>query len=219
LTRLTLAATKKAVDVPSILPKAAMALLAAVTIPIAAASAQTTTTFVIDGTEGATTYSVSDNGITMTLSDPAQFDGVFAFGLDSADGNAGMGELNLSAPDNAFVTAFDLSFSGDVKVVSYVIGVQDGTAGGTFSLSLGGVATSTGNTLAVGSNDIEGTYTIGAGEVGTFDTNGSIPEEGFPSLESITVEVIPEPAIWNFLGLGGLVAFVGRRLRRARAIG
>jgi hypothetical protein len=192
--------------------KTAMALLAAVAIPVVAASAAVTI-FTFDGTEGVSTYSKTVDGITMTLSDPVESSSVFAFGIINI--GPANGDLDLSAP-GVLVSSFKFKFDAPVKLVSYSVGVVAGPAAGTFSLSGPAAAISTGNTLAsTGSHDFNGNFTLAANAVGTWTAN--IPSGTYPTIRSITVDTaVPEPGQWALVS-GALCVLTAFGIRRLRA--
>jgi hypothetical protein len=183
-----------------------MALLAAVMVPVVTANAAIII-FTFDGTEGATSYSKTVSGVTLTLTNPVESDGVFAFG----NVGAGSGDLNLSNV-GVYVSSFNFKFSSDVTVTGYNISQIDGTPSGTFSLSAPGATTSSGNSLATtGDNSVSGTFSIAANTIGTFDS--TIPAGTYIAMHSITVTTVPEPGEWATITATGcgLAALLLRR--------
>lgn len=181
------------------------ALLAAAMIPVAAANAAVIV-FPLDGTEGVTSFTKTVSGVTLTLSNPVEVNGVFAFGVY---GNPG---LSLSSP-GLLVSAFNFSFSSDVVITGYNLNTVIGTPSGTFSLSAPGSTTSPGNLLATtGDHAITGGFAITANTLGTFVAD--IPGSGQANLQSITVSTVPEPSEWAALtaaACGGIALFLRRR--------
>ena len=189
---------------------ARLALLAAVTVPVATASAAT---FVFDGTEGVTSYSKTVSGITLSLSNPVESGtgNVFAFGILGVTGNH---DLSLGFP---LVTAFDFQFSQAVTITGYNVGFVSTAGPSTFTLTSSGSTTSSGNSLAsVGDHTISPGFVIAANHTGTFTT--SIPPGASIALHSITVTAaVPEPAEWTSLAAAacGGAALLLRRRRKA----
>ena len=191
--------------------KTTMALLAAVSIPVVSATAQLIT-FNIDGTEGVTTYTQTVGGVQMYLFNPTESSSVFAFGIiNSGPSN---GDLDLSAP-GVLVSAFDFTFDHNVTVTAYSVGVIAGPADGTFDLS-GPHPSSTGNTLAsLGSHTINnGGFILNVGETGHW--TATIPDGTYPTIRSITITEVPEPAEWA-LATAAFCGVAGLALRRFRA--
>ena len=183
-------------------PKTAMALVAAMAIPIIAANAGTAT-FTFDGFEGTTNPSETENGVTLTASNPEG--GMF---FDVGDG------IYVSQGiDETFNFEFDIA----VQIISYTVNQDFGATSGAFSLSAPGSTTSSGNDLSTGGSvDIVPTFAIGDGVTGLFDTGDSYSDGGYSILGSVTVSFVPEPGTWTLLGLGGLAAAIGvRRHRRS----
>ncbi len=206
--------------------KIALPLLAAVAISVTPAKAATIT-FNINGVEGVDvyTYAQTENGITMTLSNPVRRgwpeywppDHEFSFENGS-----------LYFGDNFHVNAFDFVFDANVKIISYTIGWGPDNPDSTFTLSAGGSITSTGNLLTEGEHMISGGgFSIASGAtglwLGVFPENGSEYEFVQGYLTSITIEVesIPEPSTYMLLtsvGLLGAGAYARRRRQMRLAV-
>ncbi len=188
-----------------------LALLAAVMIPVAAAQADTFT-YNLSGTEGASTYSQTVNGVTLSLlANPTEISNVYAFGIiNSGPAN---GDLDLSAP-GVLVSAFTFSFSSAVTIDSYNVGVIAGPSAGTFSLSASGSTTSSGNLLtSTGSHAVSGPFSIAANTVGTWTATIPSGTYTYPTIRSITVTTVPEPGEWATITAAGC-GFAALLLRR-----
>lgn len=132
----------------------------------------------------AATYSDTQSGITISLSNPNSNNGRFA--ADS-DGNL------LTSDSSQGPTSFQMSFSQAVQITDYSIGfVIDGTTG-SFSLARTGLS-STGNDLSqAGSFPISGIFTAAANQVITL-TSDPTGSPGWSQIKSFTVTPVPEPA-------------------------
>ena len=188
---------------PLAAPKvAALVLLAAVAIPVSA-HAQQMLTFALDGAEGVSSFTETVSGVTLTLSNPNN--GTFT--------NPGTG-IVLGAANQGGTTTFNFTLSATGQVVSYVAGSNFQPESGSFSLSIAGVTTSTGNDLSTpGSHTLAGTFLLPAGSTGLL--TATEPTNDFGQLGSVTF-LVPEPRTWTLLGLGGFLAFALSRWRRVR---
>jgi hypothetical protein len=195
---------------------AKLALLTAVMIPAAAANAAVIV-FTIDGTEGASSYTTTQGGITMDfLPNPTEGGGnnAYAFGFPGSHG-----DLNLSQP-GVFVSAFTLKFSADVTITGYNVGSEDitsnGVPGGTFDLTASGSTTSAGNLLSTsGDHSLSGGgFSLSANTVATW-TAHDIPGGTYIGIHSITVTTVPEPGEWATITAAGCGA-AALLLRRRR---
>ena len=103
----------------SVSSSAKLALLAAASIPVMS-TAHASITFVIEGTEGDTSFTQTVGGVTLTLTPVVQSQ--FAFG----DLNGTPGDLVLSGSGFGLTQQFTFSFSTDVQVLSYVVDPASG---------------------------------------------------------------------------------------------
>ena len=186
---------------------AKLALLTAASIPVMS-TAHASITFVIEGTEGDTSFTQTVGGVTLTLTPVVH--GQFAFG----DLGGTPGDLVLSGPNFGLTHQFTFSFSTDVQVLSYVVGSTT-TALGTFDL-VSSSSTSLANPLSpTGSHTVNGTFLIAGNTSGTFTANIA-DTDGTAGLHSITIDCVPEPGTMAAAAFASL-AVGGAAWRHARS--
>ena len=168
-------------------------------------------TFTVPSGLGTTTpVPIVSSGITLTLFNPLTESGLTTRFLSDPDG-LGIGN---DPPD---LQDFNFSFDAPVTIISYEIGfINNGTVG-TFDL-LGPNGNSTGNPLnPVGTFPINGSFTLLAGQTGTFDTTSLSGPVPLSQILRITVHAVPVPSAMLLMGTG-LFGLVGWRWWSRRAI-
>ena len=169
-------------------------------------------TFTLDTIpDGVPSYSVDSSFATLNL-----------FGASNAQaGNnianrtfSGTRGLTFDSPSNGVsdMYAINTSYDRDVTITGYTVAGSSGNFdGGVVTFTFGGTS---GLSASNGTKTLETPIFLAAGNtLNISESSGSDPTAGGAVITSITVEAIPEPASFAFLGLGGL-ALASRRRRR-----
>jgi hypothetical protein len=204
------------------IPKVTLPLLAAVALSVVSAEAAVIT-FTLNGVEGeqddGKTFTMTEGGVTLTLSNPYRVSaGDFHDVLPFAD----TPHVGLTFNTGWYLTAFDFAFDTDVTITNIAITVvNNNTVGSTFTLSAPG-STST-SAISFSSENLiipGGGFFLLSGDVGTWTASYGPGLEGahasiYGFVNSFTVETIPEPSTYTFLGSVGIFG-IGAYMRKRR---
>ena len=178
------------------------------------ASSAALVTFTILDLGSTPTRTIMSSGITLDLFNPIRSNGNPGIFFSDGDGLA-------LQPDQLF--DFNFTFDAPVSIVSYELGFVNPGVVGSFNL-LGPNGNSTGNALNPAMTfPINGSFTLLAGQVGTFDTI-SLTGAGTSSLSQIlriTVDdmpaAIPAPSAMLLMGTG-LLGLIGWQRWRTKNV-
>ena len=162
--------------------------------------------------------SVTVDGITLTF-----FNVVVSNGSSFGDVEAA-GILMSSSTDPSLtdVIRFDFSFSQEVQISAYTIGVHEDVPLGSFFSVSGTNGTSGNNTIPDGSMFADQTFVFDPGTIPAFEAGQvysfthNLPVSGDPlfNFKGFTVSSVPEPSSTGLISLG-ILLFALRRKRRA----
>jgi hypothetical protein len=173
---------------------------------------------------GSSNLSFTSGGVTITLSNYAG--GLASYQTD-IDG------LFISDQTSAFnlgcLLEFDVKFSSDVKILSYVVGYSQSLTSSSFNLTGGrtGAASSLNNSLKnAGSYNLSSDYILNANQNGRFAATIAGSNTRLTELKSFTVDTnvpsapsnnsVPEPGSMVVFAMG-LTGWIARR-RLARLV-
>lgn len=173
--------------------------------PFAASAAQVTFNLANQG-DGQSSFSVVQDGITLSFSNPQGT----PFNPNMFTSNIyGLGVLGGSSKIYR-ISSFSFGFDTAVQLLSYTVGSYNDGAGASLTYTPDTAAGWTDTDFAVGAHDFGSQVSLGAGENVDVTTVAPSSAQGHAQISSITVEAnvppVPLPgAVWGMIaGLGAL---------------